>query len=90
MLTLRAWSFSGIDCPYAQTALRNDIRDMLGRMEHKHAGTLFTVFKSVERLQPALEAYVEQPKLTECKLCGEPTVGDICRPCQMLEELKII
>jgi len=87
---LKGIEFQCIDCPYSQTALRNDIRDMLGRMEHKHAGTLFTVFKSVERLQPALEAYVKEPKLTECKLCGEPTVKDVCRPCQMLQELKII
>ena len=82
--------FQCIDCPYAQTALRNDVRDMLNRMEHKHAGTLFTVFRSMERLRPALEGFFEEVKLGECKVCGEPTVGDICRPCQMLEELKIL
>jgi uncharacterized protein (TIGR00269 family) len=82
--------FQCIDCPYAQTALRNDIRDMLNRMEHKHAGTLFTVFRSIERLRPALEDFFEEVKLGECKVCGEPTVGDLCRPCQMLEELKIL
>jgi tRNA-5-methyluridine54 2-sulfurtransferase len=82
--------FQCIDCPYAQTALRNDIRDMLNRMEHKHAGTLFTVFRSIERLRPALEDFFEEVKLGECKVCGEPTVSDICRPCQMLEELKIL
>jgi uncharacterized protein (TIGR00269 family) len=83
-------TFQCINCPYAQTALRNDIRDMLNRMEHKHAGTLFTVFRSMERLRPALENFVEEVKLDECKVCGEPTVGDLCRPCQMLEELKIL
>ena len=82
--------FQCIDCPYAQTALRNDLRDMLKRMEHKHAGTLFTVFRSMEKLRPALEAYVEQVQLKECNLCGEPTVGDICRPCQMLQDLKVL
>jgi uncharacterized protein (TIGR00269 family) len=59
-------------------------------MERKHAGTLFTVFRSMERLRPALENFVEEVKLDECKVCGEPTVGDLCRPCQMLEELKIL
>lgn len=82
--------FQCIDCPYAQTALRNDIRDMLNKMEHKHAGTLFTVFRSIERLRPALEDFFEEVKLGECKVCGEPTVGDLCRSCQMLEELKIL
>lgn len=87
---LKGIEFQCINCPYAQDALRNDIRDMLGRMEHKHSGTLFTVFKSIEKLQPALENYLEQPVLTECKICGEPTVEDICRPCEMLQDIKVL
>ncbi|MCW4016023.1 MAG: TIGR00269 family protein [Candidatus Bathyarchaeota archaeon] len=87
---LKGIEFQCIDCPYAQSALRNDIRDMLNRMEHKHAGTLFTVFRSMEKLQPAVEAYVTETQLNDCKLCGEPTVGDLCRPCKMLQELKVL
>ncbi|MBA7688257.1 tRNA-5-methyluridine(54) 2-sulfurtransferase [subsurface metagenome] len=86
---LKGIEFQCIDCPYAQTALRNDIRDMLNRMEHKHAGTLFTVFRSMEKIRPALEAFAEEVKLQDCKLCGEPTVGDVCRACQMLQELGV-
>jgi len=87
---LKGIEFQCIPCPYAQTALRNDIRDMLNRMEHKHAGTLFTVFRSMEKIRPALEAFAEEVKLQDCKLCGEPTVGDLCRPCQMLQELNVL
>lgn len=87
---LKGIEFQRISCPYAQTALRNDIRDMLNRMEHKHAGTLFTVFRSMEKIRPALEAFAEEVKLQDCKLCGEPTVGDLCRPCQMLQELRVL
>ncbi len=87
---LKGIEFQCIDCPYAETALRNDIRNMLNRMEHKHAGTLFTVFRSMEKLRLPLEAYIKEVKLQECRLCGEPTVGNVCKPCQMLEELKII
>jgi len=86
---LREIKFQSIPCPYAQTALRNDIRTMLNRMEHKHAGTLFTVFNSVEKIRPALEASAEEVKLQDCRLCGEPTVGDLCRACQMLQELGV-
>jgi uncharacterized protein (TIGR00269 family) len=86
---LKGIQFQSIPCPYAQTALRNDIRTMLNRMEHKHAGTLFTVFNSIEKIRPALEASAEKVKLQECRLCGEPTVGDLCRACQMLQELGV-
>ncbi|NIR87907.1 TIGR00269 family protein [Candidatus Bathyarchaeota archaeon] len=82
--------FQSIPCPYARTALRNDIRTMLNRMEEKHAGTKFTIFKSMERIRPALEAMAEEVKLQECKRCGEPTVGELCRPCQMLEKLSVL
>jgi uncharacterized protein (TIGR00269 family) len=87
---LKGIEFQCIDCPYAQTALRNDIRNMLNRMENKHAGTLFTVFRSMEKLRPALEAFAKELQLNECRLCGDPTVGNICRPCQMLQELKVL
>jgi len=81
--------FQCIDCPYAQTALRNDIRIILNQMEHKHAGTLFTIFNSIEKIRPALEAVAKEVKLNDCKMCGEPTVGDTCRPCEMLQDLQI-
>jgi uncharacterized protein (TIGR00269 family) len=87
---LKGIEFQCIECPYAESALRNDIRNMLNRMEHKHAGTLFTVFRSMEKLRHPLEAYIKEVKLQECKLCGEPTVSNLCKPCQMLEELKIL
>jgi uncharacterized protein (TIGR00269 family) len=86
---LKGIEFQSITCPYAQTALRNDIRNMLTQMEYKHAGTLFTVFRSMEKIQPALEAATDEVKIQECRLCGEPTVGELCRSCQMLQELGV-
>jgi len=86
---LKKKEFQGVPCPYAGTALRNDVRTVLNKMEEKHAGTKFTVFRSMERIRPALEAMAEEVKLQECKKCGEPTVGELCKPCQMLEELSI-
>jgi len=87
---LKKIQFQGIPCPYTQTALRNDIRSMLNRLEEKHAGTKFTIFRSVERIRPALEAVGEKEKLQDCKICGEPTIGEVCKPCQMLQTLRIL
>jgi uncharacterized protein (TIGR00269 family) len=86
---LKGIEFQSIPCPYAQTALRNDIRTMLNRMEHRHAGTLFTIFNSIEKIRPALEAFTREVKLQDCKQCGEPTVGRLCKACQMLKEVGI-
>ncbi len=86
---LRRIEFQSIPCPYAQTALRNDIRTMLNRLEEKHAGTKFAIFRSIERIRPALEEMAEEAKLQTCRICGEPTVGELCKPCQMLQELRV-
>jgi len=74
-------------CPYAQEALRNDMRVMLNRLEEKHAGMKFTIFKSLEKIRPALEKIAEKERLRECTECGEPTTERICKTCQMLKEL---
>jgi len=87
---LKGIEFQSNPCPYAGTALRSDVRTMLNRVEEKHPGTKFTIFRSVERLRPALETVAKEIEIKECKVCGEPTVGEICKPCQMLQELSIL
>lgn len=82
--------FQSTLCPYASEALRNDIRVMLNRMEHRHAGIKFTVFKSVEKIRPALEAIAKKEGLRECSECGEPTTRELCRTCEILRELRVL
>ncbi|MEM3730471.1 MAG: TIGR00269 family protein [Candidatus Bathyarchaeia archaeon] len=80
--------FQSRPCPYASEALRNDIRNMLNRMEEKHAGIKFTIFKSIEKVRPALEKIANGEGLKECSECGEPTTEKICKTCQMLAQLS--
>ena len=87
---LKNTKFQSVPCPYARTALRNDVRTMLNTMEEKHAGAKFAVFRSIERIRPALEASAQKERLQDCKLCGEPTSSKICKLCQMLQKLHII
>lgn len=87
---LKGIDFQRIPCPYVETALRSDIRVMLNRMAEKYPSIKFTIFRSMEKVRPALEAMAEEAKLQECKMCGEPTSGEICQPCKMLQELTII
>jgi uncharacterized protein (TIGR00269 family) len=84
---VRKTKFQSTPCPYASEALRNDIRIMLNRMEEKHAGIKFTIFKSIERIRPALEDIASKEGLRECIECGEPTTEKICRTCQMLRQV---
>ncbi|NWG11042.1 TIGR00269 family protein [Candidatus Bathyarchaeota archaeon] len=80
--------FQSAPCPYASEALRNDIRVMLNRMEEKHAGTKFTIFKSIERIRPAFEETAKKEGLRECIECGEPSAEETCKTCQILKQLS--
>jgi uncharacterized protein (TIGR00269 family) len=86
---LKRIEFQSVPCPYATTALRSDIRTMLNRMEEKHAGIKFALVKSIEKIRPALEVVAEEIKLQSCVKCGEPAVGEICKPCQMLQKFGV-
>lgn len=80
--------FQSRPCPYASEALRNDARVMLNRMEEKHPGIKFTIFKSIEKIRPALEEMAKKEGLGECGECGEPTTAKICRTCQLLRSIR--
>ena len=79
--------FQDVPCPYAPEALRNEIRAMLNRMEERHAGTKFTVFKSIERIRSALDEITKKADFKECIECGEPASADLCKACEMLRKI---
>ena len=78
--------FQTFPCPYASTALRNDIRTMLNRLETKHVGIKFTIYRSVERLRNLLENSRSDLILRRCNSCGEPTIADVCEACRLLRD----
>jgi len=78
--------FQRFPCPYMATSLRNDMRSMLNRMEVKHPGTKYTIFRSTEKLRSALKRYGGKTELKNCLYCGEPTTTDICQVCKILKK----
>jgi len=79
--------FQGSPCPYAGEALRNDARAILNGLEEEHPGIMFSIFKSIERIRPALEVMAKKEGLKECAECGEPTTDNVCRTCQMRKQI---
>jgi uncharacterized protein (TIGR00269 family) len=80
--------FQGTPCPYSGEAMRNDLRTLLNRIEERHAGTKQTVFRSIEKLRPAIAATAEKGKFKECKECGNPAAAEICMACQLLKQIQ--
>jgi len=80
--------FQGVPCPYASEAYRNTARAILNEMEEKYTGTKFTVVKLLERIRPALRTLEIGSNYKECKECGEPSSGDLCKPCELLKKME--
>ena len=84
----RGIDFQSTPCPYASEAMRNDIRNLLNRMEERHAGTKFTVAKSIEKLRPAIQSTIEKGEFKTCQQCGEPATTNTCMACQLLKQIQ--
>ncbi len=80
--------FQEFPCPYASAALRNDVRNALNRLEEKHPGIKYTIYGSAEKIREAIKERKPRIHLNQCALCGEPTTGEICQACQLLQKIK--
>ena len=83
---LKKVRFQSLPCPYSETSLRSDVRRFLNKLENKHPGMKFTVYKSFGRVQQQLR-FQEERRLSRCNICGEPTSRETCMACQMLRKL---
>ena len=73
-------------CPYASMAIRDVYREFLDNLEKRDPAAKFSTLNFFEKLKPYLS--VEREKLHPCKICGEPTVGEICKACELQQRYE--
>jgi uncharacterized protein (TIGR00269 family) len=73
-------------CPYATTALRADVRDLLNNYEVKHPGTKYALLAGFEKITESLRQTHTITPVKKCTQCGEPTGGKLCKTCQILRD----
>jgi uncharacterized protein (TIGR00269 family) len=74
------------ECPYHTDALRNQYREIIDRLDDRSPGSKFSILSSYDMLKPMLSEHVPHSRLRTCG-CGEPTVGERCKACELLELL---
>jgi len=72
------------ECPGAETAERGVFRDMLYDLEEKSPGTRHSLVAFQRKVAPAIRDHGPSVEMGVCHDCGEPSLGEICRVCQML------
>jgi uncharacterized protein (TIGR00269 family) len=78
--------FQAIPCPYASEAMRNDVRDILNRLELKRPGTKHIVYRTAMKLAPKI---VREGSPNLCCQCGGPSPDNLCRTCTLIQELSM-
>lgn len=78
------------ECPYAHTALRGEIREMLSSLEFHHPGTREKLIESRDQLREySLKGFMGEAirgggAVTRCRICGEISSGEICAVCRLI------
>jgi cytoplasmic tRNA 2-thiolation protein 1 len=80
---IQGFELQSTPCPYAGEAMRGDARAFLNDMEAKRPGTLFTTYNAALKLIPTT---TNIDAMKTCRVCGEPSVGDTCRVCQLIKK----
>ena len=77
------------ECPYAEYALRAEVRTMLAKLEAQHPGTMRHLIECKKKI----ERYCSRAKVMEslqyCRECGDPCSGNICQVCRIKQYLGI-
>ena len=73
------------ECPYSHMSARSKIKGFLNNMESKRKGTKLNILKSFDK---TFKFEKEPATLHECKKCGEPSSMDICKACEMVDEIR--
>ena len=77
-----------LECPYESESFRCDVRDYLNDFEQKYPGTKHSIISSFLEILPLLKSKYKFSKIKTCKLCKEPTSGDIFTACETFKQLK--
>jgi len=78
-------------CPHVQEGtLRPMVKSFLNKLEAQMPGIKHSVVSQGHDLSELVEENFdfEDSEIEECSRCGEPCSGDLCRKCQLLDDIK--
>jgi len=75
------------ECPYSYKSARSKMKNYLNKMESKKKGTKLNILESFKK---SFKLEKKTIYIHECQKCGEPSSSDVCKACEMLEEINRI
>ena len=75
------------ECPYSRGSFRDEISEILNRLEDEHIGVKNSVVNFyLENRKNLGEKYIEEngSEITYCSKCNEPSQKKVCNTCEMM------
>ncbi len=76
-------------CPYSSYDMRNSVRGFLDAIEEDRPTSKASFLATVDRLAESYKVSLPEMRLRECEVCGEPTMGEVCKACELLAQVGI-
>jgi len=73
------------ECPYSHTSLRAKVKNYLNELESKRQGTKLSILES---FFTTFKFQKKEIIMGVCSKCSEPTSLNICKACEMVEEIQ--
>ncbi|MGB9201515.1 TIGR00269 family protein [Methanobacterium sp.] len=73
------------ECPYSHTSLRSKVKNYLNEMEGSRKGTKLSILESFSK---TFKFERKEIIIGQCKLCSEPSSLNVCKACEMVEDIK--
>jgi uncharacterized protein (TIGR00269 family) len=74
-------------CPYRPKAHRLGFLEIIDGLEEKAPGTKHSILSTYDQIIEPLRAHYPPADLLECNQCGEPSMGEKCKACELVARL---
>lgn len=86
---LQDFGIKYVECPNALHAYRAEVGNTLSALEKSFPGTKQRIIKQFVHALPRIRKKIKQRHPVQyCQSCQEPCVGQLCKSCQLLEQLQ--
>lgn len=76
------------ECPYSHTALRSEVRRMIGEFDEQCPGTSARLIHLRDEIRRSSPKGVSPGQPGSCGICGQPCRGEICQVCRILDSFR--
>jgi uncharacterized protein (TIGR00269 family) len=78
-----------LHCPYRPKAHRLGFMELLNVLEEKTPGIKHSILSTYDQIIEPLRAHYPPADLLECNKCGEPSMVEVCKACELVGKLRM-